>query len=68
MCSIEHFWSSNVLFLFSIFGVIIFVMHAGVSSLAVQDLTAIKFLTDGVLLREMMDDPLLTKYRYLLWF
>ncbi|KAH9748944.1 putative pre-mRNA-splicing factor ATP-dependent RNA helicase DEAH9 [Citrus sinensis] len=46
----------------SIFGVIIFVMHAGISSLAVQDLTAIKFLTDGVLLREMMDDPLLTKY------
>ncbi|KDO77781.1 hypothetical protein CISIN_1g005436mg [Citrus sinensis] len=27
-----------------------------------KDLTAIKFLTDGVLLREMMDDPLLTKY------
>ncbi|KAL5998476.1 ATP-dependent RNA helicase [Asimina triloba] len=26
--------------------------------------TRIKFLTDGVLLREMMDDPLLTKYRY----
>ncbi|GJY22960.1 probable pre-mRNA-splicing factor ATP-dependent RNA helicase DEAH9 isoform X1 [Tanacetum coccineum] len=27
------------------------------------DLTRIKFLTDGVLLREMMDDPLLSKYR-----
>ncbi|KAL8032498.1 hypothetical protein ABFX02_13G100100 [Erythranthe guttata] len=30
--------------------------------LAVQELTRIKFLTDGVLLREMMDDPLLSKY------
>ncbi|XP_020595878.1 probable pre-mRNA-splicing factor ATP-dependent RNA helicase DEAH9 isoform X2 [Phalaenopsis equestris] len=29
----------------------------------VQGVTKIKFLTDGVLLREMMDDPLLTKYR-----
>ncbi|XAR59210.1 RNA helicase [Bertholletia excelsa] len=27
-----------------------------------KELTRIKFLTDGVLLREMMDDPLLTKY------
>ncbi|XP_031287502.1 probable pre-mRNA-splicing factor ATP-dependent RNA helicase DEAH9 isoform X2 [Pistacia vera] len=28
-----------------------------------KGVTMIKFLTDGVLLREMMDDPLLTKYR-----
>uniref|UniRef100_A0A2P2M6D7 RNA helicase n=1 Tax=Rhizophora mucronata TaxID=61149 RepID=A0A2P2M6D7_RHIMU len=33
-----------------------------------QDVTKIKFLTDGILLREMMDDPLLTKYRYHSWF
>lgn len=32
--------------------------------MAGQGTTMIKFLTDGVLLREMMDDPLLTKYRY----
>lgn len=34
--------------------------------LALQELTRVKFLTDGVLLREMMDDPLLSKYRYCL--
>lgn len=28
-----------------------------------QASTKIKYVTDGVLLREMMDDPLLTKYR-----
>lgn len=33
-------------------------------SFRLQGTTMIKFLTDGVLLREMMDDPLLTKYRY----
>lgn len=32
--------------------------------LALQAATMIKFLTDGVLLREIMNDPLLTKYRY----
>lgn len=35
--------------------------------LALQAATMIKFLTDGVLLREIMNDPLLTKYRYQLW-
>lgn len=29
----------------------------------VQGITRMKFLTDGVLLREMMEDPLLTRYR-----
>ena len=29
-----------------------------------QGVTKIKFVTDGLLLREMMDDPLLTRYRY----
>ncbi len=28
-----------------------------------QDVTRIRYVTDGVLLREMMDDPLLTRYR-----
>lgn len=31
---------------------------------ATQDITKIKFLTDGVLLKQMMEDPLLTQYRY----
>ncbi|GJX11126.1 probable pre-mRNA-splicing factor ATP-dependent RNA helicase DEAH9 isoform X2 [Tanacetum coccineum] len=34
----------------------------GYQSPMLMDLTRIKFLTDGVLLREMMDDPLLSKY------
>ena len=38
-------------------GVFLFLAAQGV-------ITKIKFLTDGVLLREMMEDPLLTKYRY----
>ena len=29
-----------------------------------QGVTRIKYCTDGVLLREMLEDPLLTKYRY----
>lgn len=29
-----------------------------------QATTRIKYVTDGLLLREMMDDPLLTKYRW----
>lgn len=32
--------------------------------LSLQAATRIKYVTDGLLLREMMDDPLLTKYRY----
>lgn len=40
----------------------------GLPVLAAQGVTMIKFLTDGILLREMMDDPLLTKYRYFLNF
>lgn len=31
--------------------------------LAMQGVTHIKYCTDGVLLREMMEDPLLTSYR-----
>lgn len=31
--------------------------------LAMQSVTRIKYCTDGVLLREMMEDPLLTTYR-----
>jgi hypothetical protein len=30
---------------------------------ALQATTRIKYVTDGLLLREMMDDPLLTRYR-----
>lgn len=30
---------------------------------ALQGVTSIKFCTDGVLLREMMQDPLLSDYR-----
>jgi hypothetical protein len=33
----------------------------------VQATTRIKYVTDGLLLREMMDDPLLTKYRSALY-
>ncbi|KAK2966058.1 hypothetical protein RJ640_029990 [Escallonia rubra] len=36
--------------------------NENLSALAAQSVTRIKFLTDGVLLREMMDDPLLSKY------
>ncbi|KAK3039917.1 hypothetical protein RJ639_027752 [Escallonia herrerae] len=36
--------------------------NENLSALAAQGVTRIKFLSDGVLLREMMDDPLLSKY------
>ena len=42
------------------------VVWAGIYNppLPLQERTRIKYLTDGVLLREMMDDPLLTQYRW----
>ena len=30
-----------------------------------QDRTKIKFCTDGMLIRDMLEDPLLSSYRYL---
>lgn len=36
--------------------------------MAFQDVTKIKYLTDGVLLKQMMEDPLLLRYRQALYY
>lgn len=51
-------------FVYDISWVLLYVIDVKWYCLPVQGVTRIKFLTDGVLLREMMDDPLLSKYRY----
>ena len=36
-------------------------------AICIQGVTRIKYCTDGVLLREMMEDPLLSAYRQVLY-
>ena len=58
--SVRLFLSHSCAFFWLTFGLM---MRTNCFALLQQGVTSVKFLTDGVLIREMMEDPLLTKYR-----